>query len=159
MLCVDKFTFLCVRGNLSAKHARRGESLQNLQTNLLSFTTGAPLVDAAMRELQYSGYLSNRLRQVVAGYWLNEMQGDWRAGAAWFEACLIDYDVYSNQGNWLYIAGRGSDRAVVASSISTSRPPNTTPTAATAVCGLNRLVYAQLALCLNRSGILRGPVV
>lgn len=71
--------------------------------------TGAALVDAAMRELLHSGYLSNRLRQVVASYWLNEMQGDWRAGAAWFEACLIDYDVYSNQGNWLYIAGRGSD--------------------------------------------------
>lgn len=71
--------------------------------------TGVPLVDAAMRELLHSGYLSNRLRQVVASYWLNEMQGDWRAGAAWFEACLLDYDVYSNQGNWLYIAGRGSD--------------------------------------------------
>lgn len=71
--------------------------------------TGVALVDAAMRELQHSGYLSNRLRQVVASYWLNEMQGDWRAGAAWFEACLLDYDVYSNQGNWLYIAGRGSD--------------------------------------------------
>lgn len=71
--------------------------------------TGVPLVDAAMRELRHSGYLSNRLRQVVASYWLNEMQGDWRAGAAWFEACLLDYDVYSNQGNWLYIAGRGSD--------------------------------------------------
>ena len=71
--------------------------------------TGVPLVDAAMRELRHSGYLSNRLRQVVASYWLNEMQGDWRAGAAWFEACLLDYDVYSNQGNWLYLAGRGSD--------------------------------------------------
>jgi len=34
---------------------------------------------------------------------------DWRAGAAWFEAQLIDYDVYSNQGNWLYIAGLGTD--------------------------------------------------
>jgi len=33
----------------------------------------------------------------------------WRAGAAWFESQLLDYDVYSNQGNWLYIAGRGTD--------------------------------------------------
>ena len=41
MLCVDKFTFLCVGGSLSAKRARRGENLQNLQTNLLSST--APL--------------------------------------------------------------------------------------------------------------------
>lgn len=71
--------------------------------------TGQPLVDAAMRELRHTGYLSNRLRQVAASYLLDELQGDWRAGAAWFESCLVDYDVYSNQGNWLYIAGRGSD--------------------------------------------------
>ncbi|CAJ0782944.1 Cryptochrome DASH [Ralstonia condita] len=71
--------------------------------------TGEPLVDAAMRELQATGYLSNRLRQVVASYLVYELGGDWRAGAAWFEAQLLDYDVYSNQGNWLYIAGRGTD--------------------------------------------------
>ncbi len=71
--------------------------------------TGTPLVDAGMRELHQSGYLSNRMRQIVASYWISDMQGDWRAGAAWFESQLIDYDVYSNQGNWLYIAGRGTD--------------------------------------------------
>ena len=71
--------------------------------------TGEPLVDAAMRELSATGYLSNRLRQVVASYLVHELQGDWRAGAAWFESQLVDYDVYSNQGNWLYIAGRGTD--------------------------------------------------
>jgi deoxyribodipyrimidine photo-lyase len=53
--------------------------------------------------------LSNRLRQVVASYLIHELNGDWRAGAAWFEAQLIDYDVYNNQGNWLYIAGMGTD--------------------------------------------------
>ena len=62
-----------------------------------------------MRELAASGYLSNRLRQVAASYLLHELDDDWRAGAAWFEAQLVDYDVYSNQGNWLYIAGRGTD--------------------------------------------------
>lgn len=71
--------------------------------------TGATLVDAGMRELHQSGYLSNRMRQIVASYWIYDMKGDWRAGAAWFESQLIDYDVYSNQGNWLYIAGRGTD--------------------------------------------------
>lgn len=71
--------------------------------------TGAVLVDAGMRELHQSGYLSNRIRQIVASYWIYDMKGDWRAGAAWFESQLIDYDVYSNQGNWLYIAGRGTD--------------------------------------------------
>lgn len=71
--------------------------------------TGHPFVDAGLRELATTGYLSNRLRQVVASYLVHDLAGDWRAGAAWFESCLIDYDVYSNQGNWLYIAGRGAD--------------------------------------------------
>ena len=71
--------------------------------------TGEPLVDAGMRELATTGWLSNRMRQVVASYLIYDLQGDWRAGAAWFESQLIDYDVYSNQGNWLYIAGRGTD--------------------------------------------------
>jgi deoxyribodipyrimidine photo-lyase len=71
--------------------------------------TGEPLIDAAMRELKSSGYLSNRLRQVVASYLIYDLEGDWQSGAAWFESQLIDYDVYSNQGNWLYIAGRGTD--------------------------------------------------
>jgi deoxyribodipyrimidine photo-lyase len=71
--------------------------------------TGEPLVDAGMRELAQTGYLSNRLRQIVASYLIYDLQADWRAGAAWFESQLIDYDVYSNQGNWLYIAGRGTD--------------------------------------------------
>ena len=72
-------------------------------------STGEPLIDAGMRELLTTGYLSNRMRQVVASYWIYDLQGDWRLGAAWFESQLIDYDVYSNQGNWLYIAGRGTD--------------------------------------------------
>jgi deoxyribodipyrimidine photo-lyase len=71
--------------------------------------TGEPLVDAGMHELTATGWLSNRMRQIVASYLIHELGGDWRAGAAWFEAQLIDYDVYSNQGNWLYIAGRGTD--------------------------------------------------
>jgi deoxyribodipyrimidine photo-lyase len=72
-------------------------------------STGEPLVDAGMRELLQSGYLSNRMRQIVASYWIYDLQGDWRLGASWFESQLMDYDVYSNQGNWLYLAGRGTD--------------------------------------------------
>lgn len=70
---------------------------------------GEPFIDAGMRELRNTGYLSNRLRQVVASYLIHNLKLDWRAGAAWFESQLIDYDVYSNQGNWLYIAGLGTD--------------------------------------------------
>lgn len=72
-------------------------------------STGVDLVDAAMRELRHTGYLSNRLRQIVASALIHELRGDWRAGAAWFEHCLIDFDVHSNQGNWAYIAGVGTD--------------------------------------------------
>ena len=62
-----------------------------------------------MRELATSGFLSNRMRQVVASYLVNDLGGDWRAGADWFESCLVDFDVTSNQGNWAYLAGRGAD--------------------------------------------------
>jgi deoxyribodipyrimidine photo-lyase len=71
--------------------------------------TGHAFVDAGMRELAATGYLSNRMRQVVASYMVHDLACDWRAGAAWFEARLIDFDVCSNQGNWLYAAGRGAD--------------------------------------------------
>lgn len=71
--------------------------------------TGQPFVDAGMRELAATGYLSNRMRQNVASYLIHDLGGDWRAGAAWFEHCLVDFDVHSNQGNWAYIAGVGTD--------------------------------------------------
>ena len=71
--------------------------------------TGNQLIDAGMRELFFTGYLSNRMRQIVASYLIYDLECDWRKGAQWFESQLIDYDVYSNQGNWLYIAGNGTD--------------------------------------------------
>lgn len=71
--------------------------------------TREPFVDAGMRELAATGFLSNRLRQNVAS-WLAKTAGlDWRWGAAWFESQLIDFDVCSNQGNWQYVAGVGND--------------------------------------------------
>jgi deoxyribodipyrimidine photo-lyase len=71
--------------------------------------TGEPMVDAGMRELAHTGFTSNRMRQIVASYLVHDLACDWRAGAAWFESQLVDFDVYSNQGNWLYISGRGTD--------------------------------------------------
>ncbi len=68
-----------------------------------------PLVNACMRRLNSTGYLSNRGRQIAASCLVNELQLDWRCGAAWFEQQLIDYDVASNWGNWQYIAGVGAD--------------------------------------------------
>jgi len=71
--------------------------------------TGFGLVDAGMRELAETGFTSNRARQNMASCLIHEMGLDWRLGAAWFEHCLLDYDVASNWGNWCYLAGVGND--------------------------------------------------
>ncbi|HEY7772797.1 MAG TPA: DASH family cryptochrome [Marinagarivorans sp.] len=68
-----------------------------------------PLVNAAMRELVQTGWLSNRARQIVASALVNELNVDWRYGAAFFQQSLLDYDVAINWGNWQYIAGVGAD--------------------------------------------------
>lgn len=74
--------------------------------------TGEPIVDAGMRELAATGFTSNRMRQIVASFLVHDLSCDWRAGAAWFESQLVDFDVQSNQGNWLYVSGRGTDPRV-----------------------------------------------
>ncbi len=71
--------------------------------------TGNDFIDANMIELKLTGFMSNRGRQNVASYFCNELQLDWRYGAAYFEQQLIDYDVCSNWGNWAYLAGVGND--------------------------------------------------
>ena len=71
--------------------------------------TGFPLVDANMRELAATGFMSNRGRQNVASFLTKNLRIDWRMGAEWFESLLIDYDPCSNWGNWNYIAGIGND--------------------------------------------------
>ncbi|ESS05967.1 MAG: deoxyribodipyrimidine photo-lyase (single-stranded DNA-specific) [uncultured archaeon A07HB70] len=71
--------------------------------------TGIPFVDANMRELNRTGYMSNRGRQVVASFLANNLRVDWRRGAAHFETRLVDYDPASNYGNWAYVAGVGND--------------------------------------------------
>jgi deoxyribodipyrimidine photo-lyase len=117
LLWRDYFRFLHLQHcqKLYRKQGLGDSELAKVPNNKQGFSrwcegqTGEPLVDAGMRELAAAGWLSNRMRQVVASYLIYDLGGDWRAGAAWFEAQLIDYDVYSNQGNWLYIAGRGTD--------------------------------------------------
>lgn len=72
-------------------------------------STPEPLVNAIMKQLRCSGFISNRARQIAASYLVNELAVDWRYGAAWFEYQLIDYDAAVNWGNWQYIAGVGVD--------------------------------------------------
>lgn len=71
--------------------------------------TGDKFVNANMKELNSTGFMSNRGRQNVASYLCKDLLIDWRWGAAYFEEKLIDYDVYSNWGNWAYVAGVGTD--------------------------------------------------
>ncbi|MFN3194070.1 MAG: DASH family cryptochrome [Aureliella sp.] len=71
--------------------------------------TGFPLIDANMRELASTGFMSNRGRQNVASFLTKNLGVDWRIGAEWFESMLIDYDPCSNYGNWNYAAGVGND--------------------------------------------------
>ena len=71
--------------------------------------TNFPLVNALMRQLVATGWMSNRGRQIAASCLIHDLGIDWRYGAAFFEKHLIDYDVASNYGNWQYIAGVGAD--------------------------------------------------
>jgi deoxyribodipyrimidine photo-lyase len=88
--------------DFSTHHVKRFEKWKNGQT-------GSDFVDANMLELKFTGFMSNRGRQNVASYLCNDLQLDWRYGAAYFEQQLIDYDVCSNWGNWAYLAGVGND--------------------------------------------------
>lgn len=71
--------------------------------------TGYPFIDANMIELKTTGFMSNRGRQVVASFLINDLNINWIYGAEYFESMLIDYDCASNYGNWNYIAGVGVD--------------------------------------------------
>jgi deoxyribodipyrimidine photo-lyase len=71
--------------------------------------TGVPFVDANMKELLLTGFMSNRGRQNVASYLTKDLGINWTWGAAWFESQLIDYDPCSNWLNWAYVAGVGND--------------------------------------------------
>ena len=72
--------------------------------------TGAPLVDANMRELLATGFMSNRGRQNVASYLVHDLGLDWRLGAEHFEELLVDYTPESNWGNWHAAAGLSGGR-------------------------------------------------
>ncbi|WP_281336492.1 DASH family cryptochrome [Flavobacterium eburneipallidum] len=82
---------------------------QKLLSQWINGTTASDFINANMIELKQTGFMSNRGRQNVASYFCNELNMDWRLGAAYFEEQLIDYDVCSNWGNWAYLAGVGND--------------------------------------------------
>ena len=71
--------------------------------------TGIPFIDANMRELNSTGFMSNRGRQNTASFLVKDIKVNWMWGAAYFEEKLIDYCPANNWGNWAYIAGVGND--------------------------------------------------
>lgn len=107
---------LLKRGNsMFYKRGFNNNNIPDLQIDEIKFKqwknaeTKEAFVNAGMQELNATGWLSNRSRQIVASYLINNLNVDYRLGAAYFENALIDYDVCSNQGNWLYLSGYGND--------------------------------------------------
>ena len=77
--------------------------------NWIGGETKYDFVNANMKEIANTGFMSNRGRQNVNSFWAKELKQDWRIGAAYFESLLVDYDVHSNWGNWMYNSGVGND--------------------------------------------------
>jgi deoxyribodipyrimidine photo-lyase len=76
-----------------------------------SGTTGYPMVDAGMRELNETGYMHNRVRMVVASFLCKHLLINWQWGEAYFAQKLLDFELSSNVGNWQWAAGTGCDAA------------------------------------------------
>jgi deoxyribodipyrimidine photo-lyase len=71
--------------------------------------TGVPIVDAAMRQLNATGWMHNRLRMIVAMFLTKHLMIDWRLGEAYFYSRLADADFASNNGGWQWSASTGVD--------------------------------------------------
>ena len=71
--------------------------------------TGFPVVDAAMRQLNITGYMENRARLIVASFLIKTLLIDWNYGETYFATKLTDYDPASNNGNWQWTSGSGAD--------------------------------------------------
>jgi len=112
----DYFRFLAIQAGTSlfsqsgpARVRKSWSTDSDALNRWIEGRTGIPFVDANMRELKATGFMSNRGRQNVASFLAKDLEVDWRFGAEWFESQLIDDDVCSNWGNWAYVAGVGTD--------------------------------------------------
>ncbi|KAI9106620.1 hypothetical protein K1719_022148 [Acacia pycnantha] len=112
----DYFRFLSIKCGNSIFHVGGPRKVfdkwsqdKNLFESWRDGRTGYPLIDANMKELSTTGFMSNRGRQIVCSFLVRDMGIDWRMGAEWFETCLLDYDPCSNYGNWTYGSGVGND--------------------------------------------------
>ena len=98
--------------------------------------SGYPLVDAGMRQLRAEGWMHNRLRMITASFLVKDLHIDWTRGARHFMVNLIDGDLASNQHNWQWVAGTGTDAAPYSgSSTRSARAGSSIRTATTSVDG------------------------
>ena len=86
-----------------------GEHADRLFAAWCEGRTGYPLVDAAMRQLDQTGYMHNRLRMVTASFLCKDLGLDWRRGEAWFAEKLLDFDLAANNGGWQWASSSGCD--------------------------------------------------
>ena len=111
-----RYVYLKANNKIFLKNGINGNIFsKNFNNNFDAFTawkngeTGQDFIDANMHELKETGFMSNRGRQNVASYLINDLDINWVWGASHFEKHLIDYDVTSNWCNWMYIAGVGNN--------------------------------------------------
>ncbi len=105
------FNFPRVFGHAFKQHYNnlRWENDAKKFTAWCTGTTGFPLVDAGMRELNATGYMHNRVRMVVGSFLVKDLHIDWRWGERYFAQKLIDYDPAVNNGNWQWVSSTGCD--------------------------------------------------
>jgi deoxyribodipyrimidine photo-lyase len=87
----------------------QGETADEHFSAWCSARTGYPLVDAAMRQINRTGYMHNRLRMLVASFLTKDLGISWRLGEAYFAQRLIDFDLSANNGGWQWAASTGCD--------------------------------------------------
>jgi deoxyribodipyrimidine photo-lyase len=86
-----------------------GEQAQTLFAAWCQGATGYPLVDAAMAQLNHTGYMHNRLRMVAGSFLVKHLGLDWRWGERYFAEKLIDFDLAANNGGWQWVSSSGCD--------------------------------------------------
>ena len=90
-------------------HWEHGRHADELFAAWCEGRTGYPLVDAAMAQINQSGYMHNRLRMVVASFLVKDLGIDWRRGERYFATALNDYDLAANNAGWQWAASTGCD--------------------------------------------------
>ncbi|WP_334188812.1 cryptochrome/photolyase family protein [Noviherbaspirillum sp.] len=99
----------CFKPEYDAIRWESGEQAQTLFNAWCCGATGYPLVDAAMAQLNQTGYMHNRLRMVTASFLIKDLGIDWRSGEGYFAEQLNDFDLSANNGGWQWAASSGCD--------------------------------------------------